>query len=68
MKRSDMQEKLAKHLVRRDQYLGLNLIQAMELARLFLHFSKREGMLPPCDNRGLRINKEAINYCKWEAE
>ena len=27
---------------------------------------ERNGMLPPFDNRGLRVNKEAINYCKWE--
>ena len=26
------------------------------------------GMIPPYNNKGLRVNDEAIKYCKWENE
>ena len=31
-----------------------------------LKFQESKGMLPPFDNRGMRVEDEAINYCKWK--
>ena len=64
MKRSEMLDTIAFELER----LGANDEIVDIWATSILLKMEVNGMMPPCDNRGLRINKEAINYCKWEEE
>jgi len=33
-----------------------------------VYLAVEAGMLAPFNNRGLRVNNEAIKYCKWEKE
>ena len=47
MKESDYKEGLAKYLVKRDQFLALNIDQARQLVQYIRKFEDRAGMLPP---------------------
>lgn len=78
MKRSEMKNKLASYLVKRDEHLNLNKSQALQLAHYTLHFIEKEGMLPPqrtdeekhyFSNGEKWHTSEFLNYhCRWEDE
>lgn len=71
MKRSEIKNKLASYLVKRDEHLSLNKEQALQLAHYVLNFVEKAGMLPP------HIDDERYYDCyecggdsvfKWENE